>query len=157
LRWAVLDEPLTITNTSVELHKDDPCKPASAFTNNPWALADAIEDFANQVGHMMIFRKPKGDVAREQLLAQQPAPRTIVEFGTFVGKSALAWDAILRDIHGENVPEDINIYTFDPDAQMVELTREFVKLAGVEHFVHVLQGPGSDSLKTLHVRQNDDC
>ncbi|KAJ5874924.1 S-adenosyl-L-methionine-dependent methyltransferase [Penicillium soppii] len=135
---------------AVELRKYIFDQPASTFTNNPWALANAIEDFANQVGHMMIFRKSKLDVAREQLLAQQPAPRTIVEFGTFVGKSALAWGAILRDIHGETVPEDVNIYTFDPDAQMVELTREFVKLAGVEDFVHVLQGPGADSLRKLN-------
>jgi len=135
---------------AVELRKYIFDQPASTFTNNPWALADAIEVFANQVGHMMIFRKSKFAVAREQLLAQQPAPRTIVEFGTFVGKSALAWAAILRDLHGENVPKDVNIYTFDPDAQMVALTLEFVKLAGVEDFVHVLQGPGSDSLKKLH-------
>ncbi|CAI7636816.1 unnamed protein product [Penicillium glandicola] len=135
---------------AVELREFVFSQPASNFTNNPWALANAIEDFANQVGHMMIFRQPKVDVAREQLLAQQPAPRTIVEFGTFVGKSALAWGAILRDIHGDNVPEDVNIYTFDPDPQMVELTRDFVKLAGVEDFVHVLEGPGSDSLRALH-------
>jgi catechol O-methyltransferase len=135
---------------AVELRKSIFDQPASTFTNNPWALAEAIEDFANQVGHMMIFRKSKVNVAREQLLAQQPAPRTIVEFGTFVGKSALAWAAVLREIHGEKIPEDVNIYTFDPDAQMVALTREFVKLAGVEDFVHVLQGPGSDSLKTLY-------
>ncbi|OQE36874.1 hypothetical protein PENCOP_c011G05513 [Penicillium coprophilum] len=125
-------------------------QPASNFANNPWALANAIENFANEVGHMMIFRQPKVDVAREQLLAQQPAPRTIIEFGTFVGKSALAWGAILRDIHGDKVPDDVHIYTFDPNPQMVALTREFVKLAGVEDFVHVLEGPGSESLRTLH-------
>ncbi|CAI7608501.1 unnamed protein product [Penicillium bialowiezense] len=136
---------------AVELRKYIFDQPASTFTNNPWALADAIDDFANQVGHMMIFRKSKVDVAREQILALQPAPRTIVEFGTFVGKSALAWAAILRDIYGDAVPEDVKVYTFDPDAQMVALTREFVKLAGVEDIVHVLQGPGSDSLKKLHV------
>ncbi|KAJ5953072.1 uncharacterized protein N7479_011485 [Penicillium vulpinum] len=135
---------------AVELREFIFSKPTSNFTNNPWALANAIEDFANQVGHMMIFRQAKVDVAREKLLTQQPAPRTIVEFGTFVGKSALAWGAILRDIHGDKVPDDVNIYTFDPDPQMVALTKDFVKLAGVEDFVHVLEGPGSDCLRTLH-------
>ncbi|KAJ5521123.1 S-adenosyl-L-methionine-dependent methyltransferase [Penicillium fimorum] len=135
---------------AVELREFIFARPASNFTNNPWALANAIEDFANEVGHMMIFRQPKVEVAREQLLAQQPAPRTIIEFGAFVGKSALAWGAILRDIHGDKVPDDVNIYSFDPNPQMVALTREFVKLAGVEDFVHVLEGPGSDSLRALH-------
>ena len=83
-------------------------------------------------------------------MAQQPAPRTILEFGTFVGKSALAWGAILRDIYGERVPEDVNVYTFDPNPQMVALARDLVKLAGIEDIVHVLEGPGSDILKRLY-------
>ncbi|KAJ5081118.1 S-adenosyl-L-methionine-dependent methyltransferase [Penicillium angulare] len=124
-------------------------QPASKFENNPWALAAAIETFANEKGHMMIFRDSKLAVAKEALLAQQPAPRTILEFGTFVGKSALAWGAILRDIHGENIPEDVNVYTFDPDSKMVALTRDFVKLAGMENTIHVLEGFGSDSLNKL--------
>ncbi|KAJ5729677.1 S-adenosyl-L-methionine-dependent methyltransferase [Penicillium malachiteum] len=124
-------------------------QPASNFENNPWALADAIETFANEKGHMMIFRATKLAVAKEALVAQQPAPRTILEFGTFVGKSALAWGAMLRDIHGENVPEDVNVYTFDPNPQMVALTRDFVKLSGLEGVVHVIEGPGSESVKKL--------
>ncbi|KAJ5273671.1 hypothetical protein N7478_008796 [Penicillium angulare] len=124
-------------------------QPASNFENNPWALAAAIETFANEKGHMMIFRDSKLAVAKEALLSQQPAPRTILEFGTFVGKSALAWGAILRDIYGENIPEDVNVYTFDPDSKMVALTRDFVKLAGMENVIHVLEGFGSDSLNKL--------
>ncbi|KAJ5937563.1 hypothetical protein N7454_003905 [Penicillium verhagenii] len=124
-------------------------QPASNFENNPWAVANAIETFSNEKGRMMIFRAQKVDVAKEALLAQKPSPRTILEFGTFVGKSALAWGAILREIHGENVPEDVNVYTFDPNPQMVALTRELVKLAGVEDVVHVLEGPGSDCLQKL--------
>ncbi|KAJ5183916.1 S-adenosyl-L-methionine-dependent methyltransferase [Penicillium capsulatum] len=127
-------------------------QPASTFKNNPWALATAIETFANTKRHMMIFRDKKLDVARAQLAAQQPAPRTILEFGTFVGKSALAWAAILRDIHGESVPAGVNVYTFELDPQMVSLARDLVRLAGVDDVVHVLEGPASESLTTLHAR-----
>ncbi|KAJ5887169.1 S-adenosyl-L-methionine-dependent methyltransferase [Penicillium tannophilum] len=134
---------------AVELREYIFSQPASNFENNPWALADAIETFSNEKGHMMIFRSKKLDVAKAALVAQQPAPRTILEFGTFVGKSALAWGAILRDIHGENVPEDVNVYTFDPNPLMVALTRDLVKLAGVEDVVHVLEGPGSECLQKL--------
>lgn len=125
-------------------------QPASTFTNNPWALANAIDTFAAEKGHMMIFKDKKLDAARAQLEAQQPAPRTILEFGTFVGKSAIAWGAILRDIHGENVPADVNVYTFELDPKMVTLSRDLIDLAGIADVVHVLEGPGSDSLKKLH-------
>lgn len=125
-------------------------QPATNFENNPWALANAIETFANTKGHMMIFREKKLEVARAQLVAQQPAPRTILEFGTFVGKSALAWGAILRDIYGESVPADVNVYTFELDPLMVSLARDLVCLAGLDDVVHVLEGPASESLKKLH-------
>lgn len=125
-------------------------QPASNFTNNPWAVANAIETFAETKGHMMIFKDEKLAVAKAQLTAQQPAPRTIVEFGTFVGKSALAWGAILRDIHGEKIPEDVNVYTFELDPQMASLARDLVQLASLEGVVHVLEGPGSESLRALH-------
>lgn len=125
-------------------------QPASNFHNNPWALANAIDIFASEKGHMMIFKDKKLDAARIQLEAQQPAPRTILEFGTFVGKSAIAWGAILRDLHGENVPADVNVYTFELDPKMVTLSRDLIKLAGIGDVVHVLEGPGGDSLKKLH-------
>lgn len=125
-------------------------QPASNFENNPWAVANAIDEFAETQGRMMIFKKKKLDVARAQLTAQQPPPRTILEFGTFVGKSALAWGAILRDIYAGNVPEDVNVYTFELDPQMVSLSRDLIKLAGLQDVVHVLKGPASESLKKLH-------
>lgn len=123
---------------------------ASTFNNNPWAVCNAIEAFANTKGHMMVFRDKKLEVARHQLEIQQPAPRTILEFGTFVGKSALAWGAILRDIHGENVPADVKVYTFELDPKMVALSRDLIQLAGITDIVHVLEGAASDSLKKLH-------
>jgi catechol O-methyltransferase len=82
-------------------------------------------------------------------MAQKPAPRTIIEFGTFVGKSALAWGAILRDIHGEILPADVKVYTFEMDPVMAALARDLVNLAGLESTVHVLEGPGSESLQKL--------
>lgn len=124
--------------------------PRSDLENNPWAVANAIDTFTENVGHMMTFNQKKLEVAQAQLQAQQPSTRTILEFGTFVGKSAVAWGAILRDIYGEKVPEDVNVYTFEMDPQMVALSRELIKLAGIDDVVHVLEGPGSESLKKLH-------
>ena len=135
---------------AAELHEYIFSQPPSTFENKPWAIANAIEVFAQTKDRMMTFKDKKLDVARAQLVAQQPAPRTILEFGTFVGKSALAWGAILREIHGEKVPADVNVYTFEVHPQMVSLARDLVKLAGLDDIVHVLEGPASESLKKLH-------
>jgi catechol O-methyltransferase len=124
-------------------------QPASDLEDNPWAVTNAVEDFADTFGLRMIFRKNKLELAREQIMAQQPAPRTIIEFGTFVGKSALAWGAILRDIHGESLPADVKVYTFEMDPAMAAVARDLIKLARLENTVHVLEGPGSESLQKL--------
>lgn len=124
-------------------------QPASKLANNPWAVANAIETFSDTYGLMMIFKGNKLGLAREQMMAQKPAPRTIIEFGTFVGKSALSWGAILRDIHGEPLPADVKVYTFEVDPVMAALARDLIKLAGLESTVHVLEGPGSESLEKL--------
>ncbi|KAJ5698811.1 S-adenosyl-L-methionine-dependent methyltransferase [Penicillium macrosclerotiorum] len=125
-------------------------QPTSTFANNPWAVAHAIDEFTSTSGPMMTFKGKKLEVAKAQLMAQQPPPRTLLEFGTFVGKSALAWGAILRDIYGENVPDDVNVYTFELDSQMVILARDLIKLAGVDDVVHVIEGPASESLRKLY-------
>lgn len=125
-------------------------QPLTTLENNSWAVAEAIDTFTETHGHMMIFGKKKLEVAQAQLMAQQPTPRTIIEFGTFVGKSALAWGAILRDIYEGKVPEDVNVYTFEVDPQMVSLSLDLIKLAGLENAVHVLEGSASESLKQLH-------
>lgn len=140
----------TFTKRAAQLREYIFTQPPSTFENNPWAVANAIDDFAETQGRMMIFKKKKLDVAQAQLTAQQPAPRTILEFGTFVGKSAVAWGAVLRDIYGENVPEDVKVYTFELDPVMVSLSRDLIKLAGLQDVVHVLEGPASESLKKLH-------
>lgn len=140
----------TFAQWAIQLREYIFSQPLTTFKDNPWVVAGAIDTFAETHGHMMIFGKKKLEVAQAQLMAQKPTPRTIIEFGTFVGKSALAWGAILRDIYGENVPEDVNVYTFEVDPQMVSLSRDFIKLAGLEDIVHVLEGPASESLKKRH-------
>ncbi|KAJ5157866.1 S-adenosyl-L-methionine-dependent methyltransferase [Penicillium canariense] len=140
----------TFAKRAVQLREYIFSQPTHQFKNNPWAVAHAIDEFAETHGHMMIFNEKKLQVAQAQLAAQQPAPRTILEFGAFVGKSAIAWGAILRDIYGEKVPEDVHVYTFELDPQMVLLARELIQLAGIHDLVHVLEGPASESLQKLH-------
>lgn len=99
----------------------------------------------------MVFRGPKLSIAREALESMPVSPKIIAEFGTYVGCSAVAWGAILKDIHGSNAAEKgCRVYTFELDPEMVRLSRELTQLAGLDDIVHVLEGPASDSLKKLY-------
>lgn len=77
----------------------------------------------------------------------QPAPRTLLEFGTYVGSSAIAWGAILRDLSGA---EASRVYTFELSAVNAQIARDFIGLAGLQDVVHVVEGSSSESLRKLH-------
>ncbi|OJJ32470.1 hypothetical protein ASPWEDRAFT_667243 [Aspergillus wentii DTO 134E9] len=130
------------------LHEHFLTTPTEAIQNNPWAVVNAIETYAS-TNHMMIFKGGKLIAARDRVSAMQPAPKKFVEFGTFVGCSAIAWGAILRDLHGDNLA-GCNVYTFELDPKMAVIARDMIKIAGLEGIVHVLEGPGSESLRKLH-------
>ena len=98
----------------------------------------------------MIFREAKLNIVHEVLAKQQPAPKVILEFGTFVGTSAIGWGATLRELNGQGGDGGgIHVYTFDLDENLVKIARDLVKLAGLDDVVTVLGGPGSDSLRQL--------
>lgn len=48
-------------------------QPVSNLVDNPWAVANAIDKFAETQGRMMIFKRPKVEVTRAQLTTQQPS------------------------------------------------------------------------------------
>lgn len=54
-----------------------------------------------------------------------------------MGKSALVWGAILRGIYGGKVPQGVKVYTFELDPQMVLLSRDLIKLAGLQDMVRI--------------------
>ncbi|PKX99337.1 putative O-methyltransferase [Aspergillus novofumigatus IBT 16806] len=116
----------SVEDLALALHEHIFTQPQERFANLPWELVKAIEAFA-QNKRMMISKENK----------LQPPPKKIIEFGTYVGNSAIAWGAILRVLHGENV-HDCNV------------ARDLIHLAGLEDLVRVLEEPAAESLKKLH-------
>lgn len=99
----------------------------------------------------MTFQAPKLKIAREMLESMPVPPKVIIEFGTYVGSSAIAWGAILQGLHGQNAADKgCRVYTFELDHEMVKLSRELIQLAGLEDIVHVLEGPAAESLEKLY-------
>ncbi|OJJ46236.1 hypothetical protein ASPZODRAFT_97944 [Penicilliopsis zonata CBS 506.65] len=138
------------TTKAIALHEHIFSQPAETFANKPWALMNAMEAFATQIGGMMIFRSSKLKIVQTAMQQMDPKPKTVLEFGTYVGHSALAWGAILQDLQDPSTLPECNVYTFELDPEHARITRDFIKLAGLQDTVHVVEGPAAESVKTLY-------
>ncbi|PYI09693.1 S-adenosyl-L-methionine-dependent methyltransferase [Aspergillus sclerotiicarbonarius CBS 121057] len=122
-------------------------QPQDALLNSPWAVYQAL-DLYSRTACLMNFKQAKLNIAQEALMSMETAPKIILEFGTYIGCSAIAWAAILRDLHGASA-EGLHVYTFEVSETVAEVARDLIRVAGVEDIVHVIVGPASESLKQL--------
>ncbi|KAH8663978.1 S-adenosyl-L-methionine-dependent methyltransferase [Xylariales sp. PMI_506] len=121
--------------------------PSARFEGKPLEVLKEINDFADNQRLPMTFRGYKMELAQRALSAMAPKPKVLVEFGTFVGCSALGWGAHLTELNGGS--DGVRVYGFELDPEVAQIARDLVKLAGLEEVVTVLDGPGADSLKKL--------
>ncbi|KAK7434567.1 hypothetical protein CaCOL14_011155 [Colletotrichum acutatum] len=135
-------------NRAFALQKHVSALPADQFKENPWELVRAIEDFANTEKLPMIFRETKMNLARAALTDMSPKPKVMIEFGSFVGNSTVAWGAMMKEFYPDH-NSGIRIYSFELDPELAEIARDVVKLAGMSDIVTVVDGPGAESLKNL--------
>lgn len=94
----------------------------------------------------MIFQQPKVDAAQRVLEKLDPKPRILVELGGYVGKSAIAWGAMLRDFHADG---QVKVFSMELEADFVRIIRDFVEIAGLTDIVEVVEGQSGDSLRNL--------
>ncbi|KAE8144888.1 S-adenosyl-L-methionine-dependent methyltransferase [Aspergillus avenaceus] len=135
----------TIETQAKALHEHIFSKPEDTYAGRPWELVKAIDDFAN-ANQMMTFKGPKIEVSKEEIKKIQPPPKTFIEFGGYVGSSAIAWGAILREVNGT---DNFNVYTFELSPFNASIARDLIRLAGLGGVVHVVEGPASASLEGL--------
>ncbi|EAW19076.1 putative O-methyltransferase [Aspergillus fischeri NRRL 181] len=131
-----------IKDLASALHEHIFTQPQERFANQPWELVKAMETFAQN--------KEQVNLSPSQLQILRPPPKTIIEFGTYVGNSAIAWGPILRDLHGEDV-YDCSVYTSELSSVSAQVARALIQLAGMEDLICVLEGPAVESLKKLHI------
>lgn len=72
--------------------------------------------------------------------------KVFLEFGAYVGYSAIALGAALRDL---NPGQKVSYFSFESNPLMAAITSSFVELAGLKDVVHVHVGPASESLVRL--------
>ncbi|KEF51762.1 uncharacterized protein A1O9_12099 [Exophiala aquamarina CBS 119918] len=132
-----------------ELHEYILSRPdlETGLRNNPKAIVHAIEEFTRQQ-RMIIYSETKLEKSRSILAEMDPPPKVLLEAGTYVGNSAIAWGDMLRTINGGNA-EGVKVYTFELDEEFVKIARELVELAGLSDIVTVIQGKSTDSIRTL--------
>lgn len=123
-----------------------PADQQAAFKSDPKALPAAIELYARENGVPMLFGPAKMAQAAIALAEASPAPRILVEFGAYVGYSALRWVTLLEEL---SKGEAVHVYTFELDPANAQIARDFAKAAGRESQITVLEGPGDASLNKL--------
>ena len=101
---------------------------------------------------MMTLQPAKVEVIRELLNSMDPPPHTIVEFGTYIGHTAVAFGAMLREIHADTSVKvsEYKVYSMELEPSLVHIAQDFVDLAGLNGEVELIQGAAADSLTALH-------
>ncbi len=148
-------DPATFGEKAVAVREYILALPKEQVQGKPWAVLDAIDEFARTQGLPLIFRQNKLKISREVLDGMQPKPKVVVEFGTYVGNSAIGWGAMLREYHGGGgggggSSSGPHVYAFELDPKQAQVARDLVEVAGLADVVTVLDGAGSDSLRRLH-------
>jgi catechol O-methyltransferase len=128
------------------LHRDIMTSPnKSSLQGKPQAVLDAITAWTEKNGFMIIFQPAKLAVSKKALQGMGTPPKTLVELGTYVGTSAVAWGQMLVELNGGR-KEGVKVWTCELDSEYAGIARDFVALAGLEGVVEVVEGKSGDSL-----------
>lgn len=100
----------------------------SATKGSPQSVIEAIDDFANHFHRIMIIGNDKGGKIEKVL--KEYKPKIMYELGCFVGYSAVRFGNLIREWGGK-------YYSFEVDAQSVEVSRQIVEHAGLSDSVEV--------------------
>ena len=122
------------------------------FRNKPDALVAAIDAYIDSHHRMMTLQPAKVEVIKEVLQTMNPPPRTIVELGTYIGHTAVAFGAMLRELHADSSTKmsQCRVYSMELEPTLARIAQDFVDLAGLNGEVEVVQGAAAESLTSLH-------
>ncbi|MCJ1462498.1 hypothetical protein MMC07_001100 [Pseudocyphellaria aurata] len=123
----------------------------ATIRGNPAALASVIEEFESKTSRgLMTIGPTKRDHIINLFAAAAGTSNdgsiVFLEFGAYVGYSAVALGAALRD---HNPGRKVSYFSFEKSPLMAAITSSFVELAGLKDVVHVKVGPASESVTRL--------
>jgi catechol O-methyltransferase len=123
--------------------------PKEDLRGNPEAVLKAIDDYCiNTKTHLITFKPSKIAASRAVIEKMSPTPKILVELGTYVGNSAVAWGAILKDVNGDKL-DGVKVYCCELDKEFIKIASDTISLAGVDDVVQIVRGTSTDSLRKL--------
>ncbi|KAI1761372.1 S-adenosyl-L-methionine-dependent methyltransferase [Hypoxylon sp. FL1150] len=108
---------------------------------NPQKVLDAIDEFGRTRKYLMNIGEYKSKTVIN--LIKNEKPRVMVELGGYVGYSAVAFGAALRDVGGKRY------YSLEKNPEFAAVISMLVALAGLSDIVKVVVGSSSSSLERL--------
>lgn len=109
---------------------------------SPQHVLDAIDEFGRTKKYLMNIGEYKAKTITQ--LIRDEKPRVMVELGGYVGYSAIAFGAALREAGGTQY------YSLERNPEFGAVISSLVNLAGLSDIVKVEIGGSSASLKRLH-------
>ncbi|EKG16872.1 O-methyltransferase family 3 [Macrophomina phaseolina MS6] len=121
-----------------------------SLRGNPQAIADAIDKYAGNLDDarwLMTLGPDKSNFIKSVFARASPSPpKVFLEFGTYIGYSAIVLGAALRDL---NLDQGIRYITFEKTPIMAAIASSLIELAGLKDVVEVHVGSAADSLRRL--------
>ncbi|KAI1337545.1 catechol O-methyltransferase [Xylariaceae sp. FL0016] len=108
----------------------------------PQRVLDAIDEFGKTKRYLMNVGEYKSETVID--LIKKEKPHTMVELGGYVGYSAIAFAAALRQAGGKRY------FSLEKNPEFGAVITMLVDLAGLSDIVKVVVGTSSDSLRRLH-------
>ena len=118
----------------------------ATLRNNPSKALDAIDEFAQTKDFLMTIGPLKRKMVRENLRNMETRPVTVLDLGAYIGYTALALGANLKEIHAEGPAK---VLSFELEPKWAAITSSLVELAGLKGTVDVHVGNADESLKRL--------
>ncbi|KAH8555539.1 S-adenosyl-L-methionine-dependent methyltransferase [Umbelopsis sp. PMI_123] len=109
----------------------------TATKGDAQSVIDTIDTFAREYRRIMIIGEDKGGKIDKVL--KEHKPKVMYELGCFVGYSAVRFGSLIRQWGGK-------YYSFEVDAQSVEVSRKIVEHAGLSDTVEIIHGGFSDAI-----------
>lgn len=114
----------------------------ASMRGNPQAVLDAIDEFGRTKKYLMNIGEYKSKTVVDRI--RQHRPETFVECGAYVGYSAIAFGAAVKEAGGKRY------WSLEHNAEFAAVTTMLVDLAGLSDLVKVVVGAVSDSVTRLH-------
>ena len=104
---------------------------SNAERNNPKSILQTIDNFVLESGQFLMNVGPeKGEILKNHLLKSEP--NNVIELGTFIGYSAV--------LISSTIGEKSQLTSIDSDIHSIEIARELINFAGLDHKVNLMHG-----------------